>query len=185
MRVISGSAGSIPLKIPSHDARPTMDMVREAIFSALGDQVIGARVLDLFAGSGAYGIEALSRGAAETVFVDNHPKSIESINFNLAKTRLEGRVVRADVFGFLKELDSTFSLIFADPPYARPGQRNYGQELLESKELSAAIDPGGIFVLERFPVKTIPDASIWEVTRTKKYGKTEVIFCVRAYNQQR
>jgi 16S rRNA (guanine966-N2)-methyltransferase len=180
MRVISGSAGSIPLKIPSHDARPTMDMVREAIFSALGDRVIGARVLDLFAGSGAYGIEALSRGAAEAVFVDNHPKSIESIHFNLAKTRLEGKAVREDVFAFLKRLEGTFSLIFADPPYARRGQRNYAQELLESKELIAAIDPGGVFVLERFPVKTIPDSGVWEVTRTKKYGKTEVIFCVPA-----
>src|SRR5580704_8718457 len=155
MRIIAGSAGGILLKTPAHDLRPTMDRVREAAFSALGDFVIGAHVLDLFAGSGAYGIEALSRGAAEAVFVDNHPKSIESIHLNLAKTRLEGKAVREDVFAFLKGIEGTFSLIFADPPYARPGQRNYAQELLESKELIAAIDPGGVFVLERFPVKTI------------------------------
>jgi 16S rRNA (guanine966-N2)-methyltransferase len=181
MRVISGSAGSIRLRAPSHDVRPTMDIVREAIFSALGDLVIGARVLDLFAGSGAFGIEALSRGAAEAVFVDNHPKSIESIHFNLAKTRLKGKVIREDVFGFLKRFDGTFRLIFADPPYAgHPGQRNYAQELLELKELSTAIDPEGILVLERSPVKTGPDSSIWEITRAKKYGKTEVIFCIPA-----
>ena len=97
MRVIAGSAGGIRLKIPPHNLRPTMDMVREAAFSALADLVVGARVLDLFAGSGAYGIEALSRGAAEAVFVDDHPKSIESIRFNLSRTKLDGKVIRDDV----------------------------------------------------------------------------------------
>src|SRR5215831_18458706 len=101
MRIISGFAGGIPLRTPSHDVRPTMDMVREAIFSSLGDRVVGARVLDLFAGSGAFGIEALSRGAAEAVFVDNHPKAITTIQNNLRKTKLEGQVIRADAFRFL------------------------------------------------------------------------------------
>src|ERR1700756_3786637 len=108
MRIIAGSAGGIRLKIPSYDLRPSMDMVREAAFSALGDMVVGARVLDLFAGSGAYGIEALSRGAAEAVFVDNHPKSVESINFNLAKTRLEGKGIREDVFKYLQRVALPF-----------------------------------------------------------------------------
>ena len=70
-----------------------MDLVRGAIFSALGDLVIGANVLDIFAGSGAYGIEALSRGAAEAVFVDNHLRSIETIRHNLARAKLDGKVV--------------------------------------------------------------------------------------------
>src|SRR5258705_12822347 len=94
MRVIAGSAGGIRLKIPAHDLRPTMDMVREAAFSALADLVTGSRVLDLFAGSGAYGIEALSRGAAEAGFGDDHPKSMEAIRWNLSKTKLIGKVVR-------------------------------------------------------------------------------------------
>src|ERR1700733_14002810 len=102
MRVIAGSAGGIRLKIPPHDLRPTMDMVREAAFSALADLPVGARVLDLFAGSGAYGIEALSRGAAEAVFVDAHRKSIETIQWNLSKTKLVGKVIRDDVFRYLK-----------------------------------------------------------------------------------
>jgi len=179
MRVISGSAGGVPLRTPSHGARPTMDMVREAIFSSLGDMVIGARVLDLFAGSGAYGIEALSRGAAEAVFVDKHPKSIEAIRFNLERTRLDGRVIREDVFKYLQNVDQPFRLIFADPPYSRySGDRNYALEILQFKALSTAIDPGGILVLERSPVKDEAASCIWEVTRSKKYGKTEVIFCV-------
>jgi 16S rRNA (guanine966-N2)-methyltransferase len=179
MRVISGSAGGISLRTPFNDVRPTMDMVREAIFSSLGDLVIGARVLDLFAGSGAFGMEALSRGAAEAVFVDNHPKSIEAIQFNLAKTRLEGTVIKDDAFRFLRRFDGTFDLIFADPPYARhPGDRNYALETLQSRELASTLDPEGILVLERYPVKNEPDSMIWDVTRSKTYGKTEVVFCV-------
>jgi 16S rRNA (guanine966-N2)-methyltransferase len=92
-------------------------------------------------------------------------------------------VIRDDVFRFLRRFDGTFQLIFADPPYARhPGDRNYALEILQLKELTTAIDPEGILVLERSPVKNEPDSSMWEVTRAKKYGKTEVIFCVLARN---
>jgi 16S rRNA (guanine966-N2)-methyltransferase len=179
MRIISGSAGGLSLKTPSNDARPTMDLVREAIFSALGDSIIGARVLDLFAGSGAYGIEALSRGAGDVVFVDNHPKSIEAIRLNLGRTRLEGTVIREDVFQYLSKVDQPFQLIFADPPYAKhSGKRDYAREILECEALRAAIDPQGVLILERAPVKKVLAPSGWEITRSKKYGKTEVIFCV-------
>src|SRR5262245_39713346 len=142
MRIISGFAGGILLRTPSHDVRPTMDMVREAIFSSLGDRVVGARVLDLFAGSGAFGIEALSRGAAEAVFVDNHPKAIEAIRFNLERTRLDGKVIRQDVFKYLQKVDQPFHLIFADPPYARYSRdRNYALEILQFKALTTASCP--------------------------------------------
>jgi 16S rRNA (guanine966-N2)-methyltransferase len=181
MRVISGSAGGISLKTPTHDVRPTMDMVREAIFSSLGDLVIGARVLDLFAGSGSFGIEALSRGAAEAVFIDNHPKSVEAIRFNLAKTRLVGTVIREDVFKYLQRVNQPFRLIFADPPYAKhAGDRNYALEILEFKALSTAIDPEGILILERTCARKDAVSGIWKITRSRKYGKTEVIFCVLA-----
>jgi 16S rRNA (guanine966-N2)-methyltransferase len=182
MRVISGSAGGISLKTPSHDFRPTMDMVREAVFSALGDLIFDARVLDLFAGSGAYGIEALSRGAGDTVFVDNHPKSIAAIRFNLERTRLSGTVIREDVFKYLTKVDRPFRLIFADPPYAKhSNDRDYGRELLQGRELGTAIDDQGILVLERAPVKEEVATSGWEITRSKRYGDTEVIFCVRKF----
>ena len=179
MRVISGSAGGISLRTPIHGVRPTMDRVREAIFSTLGDLVLGARVLDLFAGSGSFGIEALSRGATEAVFIDNHPKSVDAIRFNLEKTRLEGTVIREDVFKYLPRVDQPFRLIFADPPYVKhAGDRNYALEILESKLLSRAIDPEGILILERAPARKDAVSGIWEITRSKKYGKTEVIFCV-------
>jgi 16S rRNA (guanine966-N2)-methyltransferase len=179
MRVIAGSAGGIPLKISSHDFRPTMDMVRGAIFSALGDLVIGARVLDLFAGSGAYGIEALSRGAAEAVFVDNQFRSIEAIRLNLARAKLDGKVVRDDAFRFLQKCKTSFRLVFADPPYAKHADdRNFVEELLDREALVAAVEPAGVLVIERSSAKGETASRFWEVTRQKKYGATEVLFCV-------
>ena len=179
MRVIAGSAGGIRLKIPPHDLRPSMDMVREAAFSALGDFVLDARVLDLFAGSGAYGIEALSRGAAEAVFVDNHPKSIEAIRTNLSKAKLGGKVVRKDVFRFLQRHGERYRLLFADPPYAKNfGDRNIAAELLENESLAAVVEPGGLLVLERAPADERISSPYWEITRAKKYGATQLLFCI-------
>src|SRR6516165_1745581 len=132
MRVIAGSAGGVRLAVPKRGVRPTMDRVKAAIFSSLGELVIGARVLDLFAGSGAYGIEALSRGAAQAVFVDNHRKSVEVIRLNLGKAKLDGKVIREDVFRFLEKCDAPFQIVFADPPYAKHVEdRNFSEELLD------------------------------------------------------
>jgi 16S rRNA (guanine966-N2)-methyltransferase len=179
MRVIAGSAGGIRLNIPSHDLRPTMDMVREAAFSALAEVAVGARVLDLFAGSGAYGIEALSRGAAEAVFVDDHPKSIEAIRLNLLKTKLVGKVIRDDVFRFLKRQHNQYRLVFADPPYIKKaGDRDFAGELMENDALVAAVEPGGLLVLECSPGKDVSSSRFWEITRAKKYGATKLSFCI-------
>src|SRR5256885_16848048 len=101
MRVIAGMAGGIRLVVPKNDIRPTMDRVKAAIFSSLGDRVIGARVLDLFAGTGALGIEALSRGAASAMFVESDGAAIATIERNLAQTGLSGRLRKQDVFDFL------------------------------------------------------------------------------------
>jgi 16S rRNA (guanine966-N2)-methyltransferase len=156
-----------------------MDMVREAAFSALADLVVGARVLDLFAGCGAYGIEALSRGAAEAVFVDDHPKSIEAIRFNLSRTKLDGKVIRDDVFRFLQRNDEAYRLVFADPPYAKkPGDRDFSGELMDSESLIAAVEPDGLLVLECSPIKEASGFRFWEVTRAKKYGATKLLFCI-------
>src|SRR5207248_1160728 len=102
MRVIAGSAGGIQLQVPKRGVRPTMDRVKAAIFSSLAGEVIGARVLDLFAGSGALGIEAISRGASSVLFVDEDRQAIDTIEKNLAKTKLIGRTRLQDVFEFLK-----------------------------------------------------------------------------------
>src|SRR6059036_1709880 len=102
MRVIAGSAGGIRLAVPKRGVRPTMDRVKAAIFSSLADKVIDARVLDLFAGSGGLGIEALSRGAASALLIDRDRQAIDAITRNLKKVKLEARTQQHDVFEFLK-----------------------------------------------------------------------------------
>jgi 16S rRNA (guanine966-N2)-methyltransferase len=179
MRVIAGSAGGIRLAVPKRGVRPTMDRVKTAIFSSLGDAVIGARVLDLFAGSGALGIEALSRGASSVVFVEGDGQSAEIIEGNLAKTKLKGRIRQQDAFDFLRHASGAelFDIVFADPPYEKTedGER-FTEKLLVNEDLSRLVDPGGIFVLEKHPGEALPDTTLWRVIRQKTYGATEVLF---------
>ena len=121
MRVITGTARGVPLRAPKGmDTRPTMDQVKEGIFSAIQFEVEGRQVLDLFAGSGQLGIEALSRGAARCTFVDKGRDPIAVIRENLKKTRLEEKaeIVQADYSSYLKTCRRQFDLILLDPPYA-------------------------------------------------------------------
>lgn len=179
MRVIAGTAGGIQLLVPKSGVRPTMDRVKAAIFSSLGEAVVGARVLDLFAGSGALGIEALSRGAASAVFVEQDRQAIAAIEKNLVKTNLKGSVRQEDVFVFLPQADARekFQIIFADPPYekTKSGER-YTDNLLAREPLAQLLDPGGIFILEKRPGEMLPEMRLWRVIRQKTYGATEVLF---------
>jgi 16S rRNA (guanine966-N2)-methyltransferase len=179
MRVIAGSAGGVRLAVPKHGVRPTMDRVKAAIFSSLGEAIIDARVLDLFAGSGALGIEALSRGAALAIFVEDDRVSAEMIEQNLAKTRLKGRVRHQDVFDFLRQASDAerFRIIFADPPYAKAHRgESHTETLLNNESLPQLLEPNGIFVLEKKPADTLPETKLWRVLRQKTYGATEVLF---------
>lgn len=183
MRVIAGVAGGILLDVPKSGVRPTMDRVKAAIFSSLGEEVIGARVLDLFAGTGALGIEALSRGAASALFVEENAGAVATIERNLAHTKLEGRVRKQDVFAFLRssQLPQPFRIIFADPPYEKTKLGGeFTKVLLESAELAGMLEPSGIFVLEKRPAEKMPPAALWDVTRARRYGATEVLFLQRA-----
>src|SRR4029453_5898809 len=160
MRVIAGQAGGIRLAVPKSGVRPTMDRVKAAIFSSLGEAVIGARVLDLFAGSGALGIEALSRGAASAIFVEDDRQSAEAIEKNLAKTNLEGRVRQQDVFDFLRPRANAekFEIIFADPPYEKLQHgESYTEKLLNSEDLPQLVGSEGVFVLEKRPREDLPE----------------------------
>jgi len=179
MRVIAGSAGGIHLTVPQRGVRPTMDRVKAAIFSSLADQVIDAPILDLFAGSGGLGIEALSRGAASVLFVEEDRQSIAAIEKNLAKTNLRGHVRQQDVFEFLRRSSfaEKFRIIFADPPYekTKSGKR-FTEKLLANAALAQLLEPGGVFVLEKRPAERIPETELWNVIRAKTYGATEVLF---------
>lgn len=179
MRVIAGSAGGIRLAVPKRGVRPTMDRVKAAIFSSLGDAVAGARVLDLFAGSGALGIEALSRGASSVMFVEEDRQSAEVIERNLAKTKLRGRVRQQDVFNFLRHAGGaeTFQIIFADPPYEKTKHGDsYTEKLVTNEMLPRLLDSSGVFVLEKRPAETLPEMQLWRMVRQKTYGATEVLF---------
>lgn len=148
MRVIAGLYGGRRLVVPPGDAtRPTSDRVREALFSVLGQSVREARVLDLFAGSGALGIEALSRGAATAVFVDHAPMAIEAIRANLAALGIEAEVQRIEARAWLRTASAradAYDLVFLDPPYRRAGE--LGRELTEG--LAAVLAAGARIITE-------------------------------------
>ncbi len=179
MRVIAGSAGGVPLAVPKKGVRPTMDRVKAAIFSSLGEAVIGAKILDLFAGTGALGIEALSRGAASAIFVEEDRQSVAAIEKNLAKTKLKGGVRQENVFDFVQRAagKEKFDIVFADPPYekTKSGER-FTEKLLANDVLPRLLEPDGIFVLEKRPGETLPEMKQWNLIRQKTYGATEVLF---------
>ncbi len=179
MRVIAGSAGGVRLAVPKRGVRPTMDRVKAAIFSSLGDAIVGARVLDLFAGTGALGIEALSRGASSAVFVEESRQSVEVLEKNLTKTKLKGRIRNQDVFDFLRKASNSesYQIIFADPPYGKikHGER-YTETLLNNEALPRLLEPSGSFVLEKRPDETVAEMKLWRVVTKRTYGATEVLF---------
>ena len=179
MRVIAGSAGGVRLAVPKRGVRPTMDRVKGAIFSSLGEAIGGARVLDLFAGSGALGIEALSRGASSVLFVEEDRQSIEIIEKNLAKAKFEAPVRRQDVFDFLQRSSgiAKFDIVFADPPYEKTKSgESFTEKLLATEALPRLLGASGTFVLEKRPAEAVSELKLWCVTRQKRYGATEVLF---------
>ena len=172
MRVITGKARGISLKTPDGMlTRPTADRVKEALFSIIQFEIPGARVLDLFGGTGQLGIEALSRGAASAVFVDSREDACRLIRENLKRTKLEayGKVVKMDYLQYLQHCKEKFEIIILDPPYAEVFLENAIKSISEIDILQS----GGIIIAERPLEKELP----WEFTgytRSKdyKYGKT-------------
>ena len=172
MRIITGSARGTHLYTRAGDeTRPTSERAKEALFSMLQQKPNGARVLDLFAGSGQLGLEALSRGAKSAVFVDSGEKPCALIRENLRRCKLEtdARIVRADYLDYLERCRETFDIVLLDPPYAEVFLENALKKLTEIDILQS----GAIIVTERPLDKELP----WDFpgfTRSKdyKYGKT-------------
>ena len=172
MRVITGKARGVNLKTPEGlITRPTADRVKEALFSVINFDIPGAEVLDLFGGTGQLGIEALSRGAKNAVFVDENDKACLLIKENLRRTKLESqsRVVRGDYLSFLRSCKTQFDIIFLDPPYAEVFLENSLNCITEIDILRS----GGIIVCER-PLEKTLSMDFPGYTRSKdyKYGKT-------------
>lgn len=182
MRIISGTAGGLPIEVPKTVTRPTQDRVRQAVFSMLGELVPGAHVLDLFAGTGAFGLECLSRGAASALLVDENKGACEVIRRNITKTRLTGATVRhSDVFRLLPLLKSDgkqFDLIFADPPYTHCDEdTDFVAKLLAEEDLPALLHAESHLILESHhfnrETKNWPG---WEVLTDRNYGSTRIVW---------
>lgn len=179
MRVITGTARGTNLKAPDGLAtRPTADRVKEALFSIIQYEIAG-EVLDLFAGSGQLGIEALSRGAAHAVFVDERSDAVAVIRENLRRTHLESNaeVLCADYLSYLSRCRKRFRLIFLDPPYAEKYLENAIKRITEIDILAE----GAIIIAERPLGKPLGD-DFPGLTRSKdyNYGKTTITLFRRA-----
>ncbi|MEK0313299.1 16S rRNA (guanine(966)-N(2))-methyltransferase RsmD [Cohnella sp. 56] len=178
MRVISGEARGRPLKaVPGQTTRPTTDKVKEALFSMIGPYFDGERVLDLFAGTGGLGIEALSRGAGHAVFVDANAKSIEVVRANLEATRLAARaeVFRQDAGKAIRLLEQRgaepFGLVFLDPPYA---MKNGDALLLELVERGLADEDTVAVVEHESGFEYGERIGPFERRRLARYGETAI-----------
>ncbi len=173
MRIIAGIAGGRRLKAPDTDGtRPATDRVREAVFSSLGDLVVDAVVVDLYAGSGSYGLEALSRGASSATFVENGHAAIRALSENIRSLGIGGEIHRSTVRQFLQSNKAGFDLVFVDPPWP-----------LDTEELERdflAIDPGlrngGVVVASRRHTDRVPEGpESWRVAAEKRYGDTRIL----------
>ncbi len=180
MRVIAGSAKGIPLQaVPGQGTRPISDRVKESLFNILGDWILDARVLDLFAGTGSVGIEALSRGASRATFVEKHPRAVAVIRENLQRTRLSepARLVQDDVFKFLEEEAEAYDLVYVAPPQY---QGLWSRTLLTLEANPDWLSGDGLVVVQIFFKEWQPlDLETLELADQRRYGSTQLCFYER------
>ena len=170
MRVIAGHAKGRRLGGPPAGTRPFMDRNREALFSSLGSEVVGAAVIDLFAGVGSLGLEALSRGAESAVFVEWSPPAVTILRENVNKVGLGGQVVATDVFDFLEGADHYYDLAFVDPPYAMPLA-----SVVEALErLVDHLNPNAVVVVHRRAGESPPALQGLTLAWEREYGDAQI-----------
>jgi 16S rRNA (guanine966-N2)-methyltransferase len=196
MRITSGIAKGHIVRMPAGPAiRPTLDMARKAIFDIIGSAIKDARFLDLFAGTGANGIEALSRGAKNAVFVDSSRFCIKAIRENLEKTRLIERaeICQNDVFEFIKSysrrernIESAFDVVFADPPYymkvvpktaknTHDGESSAAKMTLQTLSSTNILSISSVVIIEHPLEKEMPDCDgNLAMLKTRCYGSTAI-----------
>ena len=181
MRITGGQAAGRILTVPKgFDVRPTPDLVKQAVFNSLGERIVNARVLELFAGTGALSLESLSRGALSAVCVEKAHRHAQAIRKNLETAALPDAqldVREQDVFTALMQLavsNSQFDLVLADPPY---GEKNVGhrsrsaaQKLLDDPHLAKVLAPGGVFALGHTKRDTLEIPAPWHELKILKHG---------------
>ena len=180
MRIVAGTSKGHRLKAPRSAAtRPTQDKVREALFSRIFQLVPEAMVLELFAGSGAIGLEALSRGAKHAVMVDDSNAACSTMKDNARSTKLEDRcqIVATSADAFLRTNRSTFDLVIADPPYHREEtSEDYVKGLLENDQLNDALVDDGLLVIETHANYRLDLPPAWRLHDDRSYGKSRLWF---------
>jgi len=185
MRITGGNAARRILKVPKGlDVRPTPDLVKQAVFNSLGARVVGARVLELFAGSGALSLDCLSRGAISALCIEKSHKHAAFIQHNAAGVPNAHLQVRTqDVFTALSQIAAQreqFDLILADPPYGEKNvnrrSHSFAQQLLDDKNLPQLLAPGGRFVLGHTKRDTLEIVAPWMEAKMLKHGDTVMRF---------
>ena len=180
MRITGGALRGRTLRVPNNGkVRPTQDAVREALFAMLGTRIGGARFLDLFGGTGAVGLEAVSRGAGEVVWIEGNAGVARNLSENLRRicgSDVPGRVVVADAFRWVRRTPAApFDIVFADPPYGAEGVDDGIPALLAAAAAARVLVPGGIFVAEQRnlcpPLVPGPE---WEPVTARTYGHTRL-----------
>ncbi|MBO7688743.1 MAG: 16S rRNA (guanine(966)-N(2))-methyltransferase RsmD [Kiritimatiellae bacterium] len=184
MRIAGGEWRGRALKAPPGDElRPTQDRVREALFSMLMHETPGARFLDLFAGTGGVGLEALSRGAADCTFVELQPRHLSFLRENVAALSAEARcrLVRADAYAWLETFEGVpFDVAFADPPYELGVEKGYAS-VLATLAARNVVRPGGLFIAELTSRQSPEESPLWDLCRDRVYGQTRLAVYRRAH----
>ena len=175
MRIIAGKhRGRVLSEFRGEEVRPTPDRVKESLFQILSSRLLGARVLDLFAGTGALGLEALSRGAREVVFNDHSPDSIALVKKNLFLTGESAKLTHLDYRTCLKSVSPPFDVIFCDPPY----RLDIASDVLRFVKDNGVLSEGGLVVYESEREETAPEG--WERVDFRTYGRTKIAFFARS-----
>jgi 16S rRNA (guanine966-N2)-methyltransferase len=172
MRIIAGEAKGRRISAPRTGTRPFTGRAREAVFSSLALRLPGANVLDLFAGSGSLGLEALSRGAEAVVFVERDRNAVRVLEANVAAVGLGGRIVRSDVESFVASDRGTYDLAFVDPPFAM-GDDEVDRVL---GMVAERLSEGGVVVIHRRAGGSAPESDNLQGTGPRRYGDSEIWF---------
>ncbi len=180
MRVIAGKARRLPLVTPQgKNTRPTTDRTKETLFNVIQEEVPGSRFLDLFSGSGAIGIEALSRGAEHAVFVEFGREPVSCIKTNLAKTKLQGQATVLPIevtyaITKLSKMGQVFDIVFADPPY----KSGFEPKIAEILSHSSVVRPGSLVIFEssRETKPDYVDNTFYDIWKIKEYKTNQHIF---------
>lgn len=180
MRITGGLLGGRMLKVPRSGVRPTQERVREAVFSALGDRAHHADVLDLFAGTGALGLEAWSRGARSVRWIERNAEAFRILRQNvttLCGAEMALACIRSEVFTYLKRPDAAAcDFILADPPYERHDEAVDASRLMAQLSAGGHVKPGGYLILEQRTAQPVQEQAGWTLRKDKTYGDTRVLF---------